>query len=106
MRWTIIALWIPRPAELLHHASVAEAGDRAHMEQHPGRRRDAVDAPEVGAQRAAVRAPPYQLLDDAAEPWTAFAEAGEGDPRVLRGIVRGHALNRQAGDGSRTRQRA
>jgi hypothetical protein len=106
MRWTIIADWIPRPRNFGRTLPLPKPATGRTSNSIPVVAATPFDASEVRAQRAALCAPPHRLLDDAAEPWTAFAEAGEGDLRVLAGIVRGHALNRQAGDGSRTRQRA
>src|SRR5437867_6076590 len=96
----------PAPAELAHDASIAQARDRTHVEEHPGGRADALDASEVRAEGASVRALSNQRLDDATEPWPAFAEAGEGDLRVL-GRLRGtDALHGEAVERPRAWRRA
>src|SRR5437867_175204 len=96
----------PAPAELAHDTSIAQARDRTHVEEHPGGRPDALDASEVRAEGASVRAPSNQRLDDATEPWAAFAEAGEGDLRVLGRLRGADALHGEAVDRARAGQRA
>src|SRR5438093_8113866 len=96
----------PAPAELAHDAAIAEARDRTHVEEHPRGRPDAVDATQVRAEGASVSAPSDQRLDDATEPWAAFAEAGEGELCVLGRLRWADALHGEAVDGARAGQRA
>src|SRR6185295_20164036 len=96
----------PAAAELAEDASVAEAGNGTHVKEHPGRRRHAVDATEIRAQRPAVRAPLHERLDDVAKPRAALLEARVRDACVLRGVLGAHALHGETLDGSHAWQRA
>src|SRR2546426_8838881 len=86
----------PAPAELAHDASIAQARDRTHVEEHPGGRGDAVDASEVRAEGPAVPASSDQRLDDAAKPRPAFGEAGERDLRVFGRVRRPDTFHGEA----------
>src|SRR5258706_5984029 len=96
----------PATTELSQHASIPESRDRTHVEQHPRGGGDALNAPEIRAQRSAVRPPPDERLDDPAEPRTALFEARVRDACVLRGVFGAHALHGEIGDLANARQRA